>query len=201
MAHPKGVLIERVQKLGLPRPEFRTERSGPEHEPQFASDAVIDGEVLGSGKGGSKRTAERHPAEAALTALDRRERGEKPAGKKTRAGSGASRAASRRGAKPRQVDSDTAKSDVAADHEPPTQAAPAREPEAAEPFQGPWPMFDDLLAAVMHVAERRVSSELRGEAALVAVRDFGLRLYKELLTDLGDVVEIDEEEEEEEDED
>lgn len=201
MAHPKGVLIERVQKLGLPRPEFRTERSGPEHEPQFASDAVIDGEVLGSGKGGSKRTAERHAAEAALTALDRRERDETPAGKKARPGSGASRAASRRGAKPRQADSDTAKSDVAADHEPPAQAAPAREPEAAEPFQGPWPMFDDLLAAVMHVAERRVSSELRGEAALVAVRDFGLRLYKELLTDLGDVVEVDEEEEEEEDED
>jgi len=60
-------------------------------------------------------------------------------------------------------------------------------------------MFDDLLAAVLGVAEKRVSSELRGEAARVAVRDFSLQLYKELLSDLGEVVDEDEEEEDDED--
>ena len=54
-------------------------------------------------------------------------------------------------------------------------------------------MFDDLLASVLAVAERRVSVELRGEAARVAIRDFSLTLYKELLSDLGEVVEEDEE--------
>ena len=66
-----------------------------------------------------------------------------------------------------------------------------------EQFAGPWPMFDDLLAGVVTVAERRVNADLRGDAALAEIRDFSLRLYKELLADLGEVVEEDEEEEEE----
>ncbi|MFO7544673.1 MAG: putative dsRNA-binding protein [Trueperaceae bacterium] len=201
MAHPKGVLIERVQKLGLPRPEFHTERTGPEHEPQFASDAVVDGEVLGSGHGGSKRTAERHAAEAALAELDRRAEGKKPSPKKARSG-GSSRSGGRRSAKARQVEADAQAAEAAdaiAEVTEPPKAMQEPPPGADEPFEGPWPMFDDLLAAVIQVAERRVSSELRGEAALVAVRDFGLRLYKELLADLGDVVEEEEDEDEDED--
>ena len=68
-AHPKGVLLERAQKLGLGRPEFKTERTGPEHEPSFLSDVLVDGEVLGTGQGGSKRTAEKNAAVEALAAM------------------------------------------------------------------------------------------------------------------------------------
>ena len=46
VAHPKGVLLERAQKLGVGRPEFKTERAGPEHEPSFLSDVLIDGETI-----------------------------------------------------------------------------------------------------------------------------------------------------------
>src|SRR5690606_41579057 len=72
MAHPKGVLWERAQKLGLERPEFRTARTGPEHEPVFITDVVLEGEVIGTGQGGSKRTAEKNAAEEALAALEAR---------------------------------------------------------------------------------------------------------------------------------
>ena len=58
-------------------------------------------------------------------------------------------------------------------------------------------MIDDVLASVITVAERRVSADLRGEAALFAIRDFALRLYKDVLADLGEVVEEEEEDEEE----
>jgi len=79
MAHPKGVLLERAAKLGFERPEFRTEQTGPEHEPQFLSDVIVAGEVLGTGQGGSKRTAESRAAEEALAQLDAREDGGKGA--------------------------------------------------------------------------------------------------------------------------
>ena len=70
---------------------------------------------------------------------------------------------------------------------------------ASEEFDGPWPMFDDLLAAVLAVAERRVAADLRGDEAREAIRDFSLTLYKELLGDLGEVVEDDESDDDEED--
>jgi len=45
------------------------------------------------------------------------------------------------------------------------------------------------------VAERRVFADLRGEDARVAIRDFALALYKELLLGLGEIEEVEEEEE------
>ncbi len=76
---------------------------------------------------------------------------------------------------------------------PPQRAATPTEPRAEdEPFDGPWPMFDDLLAAALQIADRRVPSELKGDAALAAVRDFSLKLYKDLLTDLGELQDVDE---------
>ena len=157
MTHPKGVLMDRAQKLGQERPEFRTVRSGPEHEPSFTTEVYYAGEKLGDGQGGTKRTAEKRAAEQALGAFERFEARRLPAPAGAVDGEGG--------------------------------AADASE----EAFDGPWPMFDDLLAATLQVAERRVPAELKGEAALTAVRDFSLRLYKELLTDLGEVVEEDEE--------
>lgn len=188
-AHPKGVLLERAQKLGLGRPEFKTERTGPEHEPSFLSDVLVDGEVLGTGQGGSKRTAEKNAAVEALAALDDRDAGGKPA-----RGTQPSASKRRRGAKS-EASTESTSSGA-------TQAAAPAATDADDddaPFTGPWPLFDDLLAAVLSVAEKRVSSELRGGAALEAVRDFSLQLYKELLADLGEVVDEDEEGDEEED--
>ena len=157
MAHPKGVLLDRAQKLGQERPEFRTVMTGPEHEPSFSSEVVYAGEILGSGQGGTKRTAEKRAAEQALAAFDHLE---------------ARRTQQR------------------------AEAKAGDEAAAEAEFDGPWPVFDDLLAAVLQVAERRVPAELTGDAARVAVRDFSLKLYKELLADLGEVVEEDEGDEE-----
>lgn len=171
MAHPKGVLIERAQKLGLSRPEFQTAKTGPEHEPSFLSDVSIDGELLGTGQGGSKRLAERNAAEEALAALDRR-------------GDDADN------------DSDN-DHDQSEDHGASRHGADVQEADDGNaPFTGPWPMFDDLLAGAVQVAERRVNSELRGDAARVAIRDFSLKLYKELLSNLGEVVEVEDDEDE-----
>jgi len=230
MAHPKGVLLERAQKLGLERPEFRTARTGPEHEPVFITDVVLEGEVIGTGQGGSKRTAEKNAAEEALAALEARlEATDKPAakgkGKQAAAKDGGAKAAAAAqgggakatrssgarggkagaaaggakdgGAKPSAASAragEAVTTPAAAQSTAAAQPAPAavEDDVEEEPFDGPWPMFDDLLAAVVTVAERRVFADLRGEDARVAIRDFSLDLYKELLLGLG---EIEEEEE------
>ncbi len=70
MQHPKGVLIERCQALGLGKPNFNTKLTGPEHEPTFISDVVIKNEVYGTGQGSNKRDAERHASEEALELLN-----------------------------------------------------------------------------------------------------------------------------------
>jgi len=60
-----------------------------------------------------------------------------------------------------------------------------------EPFTGPWPMLEHVLAASVQVAHARVPSELRGDAAREAVEAFTLALYKGLLMNLGEVVDDD----------
>lgn len=191
MAHPKGLLIERAQKLGLERPEFDTAQTGPEHEPSFLSDVTIAGDLLGTGQGGSKRDAERRAAEEALAALAKRDNEGNTAGKGSKAAPARAQAQTKE-SRPARSQAVAAPTPAEAQ---PAGAAPnqAREDDDA-PFQGPWPMVDDVLAAVIQAAERRVSADLRGDAALNAIRDFTLRLYKELLADLGEVVDEDDEE-------
>lgn len=166
MAHPKGLLIERLSKLGVGKPEFRTENTGPAHEPTFRSEVVVAGEIHGTGHGSNKREAERAAAEEALAYLDRN-----PLALEPLAG------------------------DEANENDEYDEAE-----ESGGGFEGPWPMFDDLLAACLEVANRRTDVRLFGPEARVAVRDFALELYKELLEDLGDVVEEDQEEEAEDEE-
>lgn len=207
MSHPKGVLLERAQKLGLSRPEFRTAQTGPEHEPSFITDVVLDGDVIGTGQGGTKRTAEKHAAEEALAALESRPEGAGD-GKKGRqaaakgapapkaspaapAKGGRKASAAQKAGAPAQTTA-RAEAKPAAAQAPAAGAADAESEEEA--FDGPWPMFDDLLAAVTTVAERRVFADLRGEEARVAIRDFSLALYKDLLLGLGDLVDEDEDE-------
>lgn len=148
MAHPKGLLMERLKKLGLGKPEFRTVNTGPEHQPTFLTDVIVDGEVSGTGQGSTKREAERLAAEEALGFLENGGR----------------------------------------------DSAPVETTEsAAEPgrFEGPWPVFENLLAASLTVANDRTDARLAGDEAREAVREFALGLYKDLLEDLGDVVEDD----------
>jgi len=147
MRHPKAALVERAQAEGRGKPVFRTERSGPDHEPVFRAEAGLDGTVYGHGEGGNKREAERRAAEAALAALERE-----------------------------VLDSSTVARDDA-------------------PFEGPWPLVEQVLAASLHVANARVPGELRGDTGREAVQAFALKLYKGLLEDLGEVVEEDDEEE------
>lgn len=165
MAHPKGVLIERLQQLGRGTPEFRSERSGPDHQPTFQSEVLIEGKVRGSGTGSSKREAERNAAEQALPSLG------------TAAGPAASADAG-------PVSSSDGVRSAVAEHD--------DDPELDDaPFEGPWPLFETVLATAMQIAERRIADNLRGPEARAAVRDFSLELYKELLQDLGEVVEED----------
>lgn len=167
MIHPKAALIERLQKDGRGKPQFATEREGPDHEPTFHARVRVQGQLFGEGRGGNKREAERRAAEEALQRLDREA-----------AGAGAAKAPKDRGRKP-------APTEVAA------EPAVAPEPDASDAFAGPWPVFDRVLAEALRVAHERVDADLRGDAALAGIRAFAVRLYQDVLEDLGEVVEDD----------
>jgi len=165
MAHPKGVLIERLQKEGR-QPRFESRMSGPDHEPVFDAEVLVDDEVLGRGRGANKRSAERAAAEEALRALDAgpKRRGRKRGGAKTAAAAAATPA--------------------------PAAEAPAPTPVADdEPFEGPWPVFETVLATSLRIAHDRIAAGLASDDARERIETFALTLYKNVLQDLGDVVE------------
>jgi len=180
MAHPKGVLIERLQKEGR-QPRFESRISGPDHEPIFESDVMVDDEVLGRGSGPNKRTAERRAAEEALAALDVPQ--ERPSGR---------RRGRRAKAAPPSQDEPAA----------PTSASPAENaagPTTDEldegpfdgPFEGPWPVFETVLATALRVAHDRVAAGMATDEARASIETFALTLYKNMLQDLGEIVEED----------
>lgn len=68
---PKSRLQELLQAKGEKPPEYRTVNvEGPDNNPQFTIDAVISGEVLGTGVAGRKVDAEREAARNAIEELD-----------------------------------------------------------------------------------------------------------------------------------
>lgn len=70
-ANAKSLLQERVQGQGIPSPEYRLAGStGPDHDPVFTVEVVVDGNVAGRGQGGRKADAEREAARNALENLD-----------------------------------------------------------------------------------------------------------------------------------
>lgn len=156
MAHPKGVLIERLQKEGR-QPRFEARMSGPDHEPEFEAEVRVEDEVLGRGRGANKRTAERLAAEEALRTLDAPD--EAPGGRKAAGAAAAS-----------------------------TAEPAARAPEG---FDGPWPVFEPILAATLNIAHERVAAGLATDEAREAIEAFSLELYKNVLLGLGEVVEED----------
>ena len=67
---PKSRLQEVTQRRSGARPEYRlVEAIGPDHEKRFLVEVAVDGAVLGSGEGPSRRVAETVAAAAALESL------------------------------------------------------------------------------------------------------------------------------------
>jgi hypothetical protein len=177
MIHPKAALIERLQKEGRGQPQFVTQREGPDHEPIFRAQVKIQGKTYGAGEGGNKREAERRAAEATLAQLDREAAGA------TKAAPGGGRRGRRGGAASPATES------AAVEAAPPADVV---EPvDAPEPFGGPWPVFESVLAESLRIAHARVDADLRGDVALAGIEAFASRLYKDVLEGLGEVVEDD----------
>lgn len=66
--NPKSLLQELLQGKGRPTPTYRLSgREGPDHNPTFTVEAVVDDQVIGVGRGGKKTDAERLAAESALS--------------------------------------------------------------------------------------------------------------------------------------
>lgn len=64
---PKSELQERVQARGGSSPKYRVvEAIGPDHSREFVVAVDVDGEVLGEGRGRSKKRAEQEAARSAL---------------------------------------------------------------------------------------------------------------------------------------
>lgn len=69
----KTSLQELASVLAIGTPEYRVSEEGPDHEKVFTAQVVVYEEVLGTGTGRSKKTAEQQAAERAWTALRERQ--------------------------------------------------------------------------------------------------------------------------------
>ena len=65
----KTALQERTAALGLGLPEYRFEQQGPAHDPAFIASVMVAGEVLGTGRGRSKKESAQTAAAQALPSL------------------------------------------------------------------------------------------------------------------------------------
>ena len=65
--NPKSLLQEHFQAIGLPSPRYQVlTTQGPDHDPLFTVQVVVDQDVMGTGQGGKKSDAERNAAQDAL---------------------------------------------------------------------------------------------------------------------------------------
>ena len=69
---PKAALQERVVRDGHALPSYRVTGSGPDHDKRFEADVYVAGEMLGTGRGRSKKEAEQRAARQALAQLEAR---------------------------------------------------------------------------------------------------------------------------------
>jgi ribonuclease III len=65
----KTALQERTAALGLGLPAYHFEQQGPAHDPAFIAEVTVAGEVLGTGRGRSKKESAQTAAAQALAAL------------------------------------------------------------------------------------------------------------------------------------
>ncbi|MGB7449304.1 MAG: ribonuclease III [Ornithinimicrobium sp.] len=68
----KTSLQELVSTAELDGPEYLVENEGPDHDKRFTARAVVGGEMVGTGEGTSKKSAEQHAAEQAWNVLTTR---------------------------------------------------------------------------------------------------------------------------------
>jgi hypothetical protein len=68
---------------------------------------------------------------------------------------------------------------------------PENQAPISQDFEGPYPIFEQVLAESLRIASQRVDSKMTGLEAINQIKDLSLKLYKELLLNLGDVVEED----------
>lgn len=69
LGDPKNRLQELLAKHGHPPPAYETAEQGPDHAKEFFAKVLLGEEVLGRGRGPSKKAAERAAAEAAIARL------------------------------------------------------------------------------------------------------------------------------------
>ena len=70
----KSALQELTQKKNGHLPSYRlVAEKGPDHSKEFVVEVLLDGRVLGSGSGNSRKTAEKEAAKSALETLKRKE--------------------------------------------------------------------------------------------------------------------------------
>lgn len=72
LGDPKNRLQELAARAGLPPPRYELDESGPDHARRFTATVRV-GNAEGSGRGNSKKQAERAAAEEAIAALGRAE--------------------------------------------------------------------------------------------------------------------------------
>lgn len=160
MTHPKSALNAYCQSKGLPLPKFETRGTGTEDDPLFISDVSLEGELLATGQGRSKREAEKVAAELALELL-KRTHGEPQTKNRKR------RRKSRGGGS--------------------GEAATSPESEAAAPAEtgGGWPIYPEVLAEALRIADARLPASVKGRDVREELARFAGDIYKTLLEDLG----------------
>ena len=177
MIHPKAALIERLQKDGRGKPQFSTEREGPDHEPTFFARVKVQGQAFGEGRGGNKREAERRAAEEALVRLDR----EAAKAAAAAASTGSDRGGKRRGRK--AIDETDAPVDDGADRR--SGRAPSR--RSRGPGRSSIASWPNRCASPTSAWTPTCAATRRSPAS----RPFAVRLYQDVLEQLGEVVEED----------
>lgn len=70
---PKTELQEILQAKGQPVPQYIVEQvEGPEHSPIYQSAVIVEGEIIGRGRGVSKKSSQQEAAKEAIIALQKR---------------------------------------------------------------------------------------------------------------------------------
>jgi ribonuclease III len=165
VTNPKGDLIDYCRTHGLGAPVFDSHQEGPEHQPTFSCDVLIQDQVYATGQGRTKRDAEKAAASVALEALL---------------------------ASP--LEGDVGPDDLGPDDlEPEPEGEPVSHAKPAAPAvheddhdDGPWPIFPEVLAKCIEVANTRVPAGMNGIESMEQVRELTLELYQGLLEELGE---------------
>jgi ribonuclease-3 len=84
----KTSLQEQTAGMGLGPPVYDVAESGPDHAKRFTARALVAGDVMGEGSGGSKKEAEQVAAATAFAALDARHKAEAAAAESASASAG-----------------------------------------------------------------------------------------------------------------